>query len=310
MFKMGAKDEKEKVMSVNLGKTGVWYFTDAMSAADAAAFAQHVESLGYGALWIPETIGRNSLVHAAWLLANTTRLVVATGIASIYNRDAGAMMAAAHTLVEQSEGRFLLGLGVSHQPLVEGVRGHQYGKPVSTMREYLTRMKATPYQSIPAENPPEMVLAALGPNMLALSRNDADGAHPYFTTPEHTRLAREVLGPDKLLCVEQKVVLETDPAVARQAARQSAAMYLGLENYRNNWKRLGFSDEDLEGGGSDAFIDATFAWGSVDQIRERVEEHLSAGASHVCMQPVSSAGMGVLDNNALEALSPAKSAAA
>lgn len=294
-------------MAVNVGRTGVWYFTDGMSAVDAAAFAQHVESLGYGALWIPETIGRNSLVHASWLLANTSRLVIATGIASIYNRDAGAMMAAAHTLVEQSEGRFLLGLGVSHQPLVEGVRGHQYGKPVSTMRSYLARMKATPYQSVPAEHPPEIVLAALGPNMLALSRDDADGAHPYFTTPEHTRRAREILGADKLLCVEQKVVLETEPEMARQAARQAAAMYLGLENYRNNWLRLGFTDEDLASGGSDAFIDATFAWGTVEQIRQRVDEHLIAGASHVCIQPVKVAGRGALDMGALEGLSPGKS---
>ena len=143
--------------------------------------------------------------------------------------------------------------------------------------------------------------------MLALSRDDADGAHPYFTTPEHTRRAREILGADKLLCVEQKVVLETEPEMARQAARQAAAMYLGLENYRNNWLRLGFTDEDLASGGSDAFIDATFAWGTVEQIRQRVDEHLIAGASHVCIQPVNVAGRGALDMGALEGLSPGKS---
>ena len=291
---------------MNLGKIGVWYFTDGQSAADAATFAKRVESLGYATLWIPETIGRHPFVHAGWLLANTERLNVATGIASIYNRDPGATQAAAKSLAEQSGGRFMLGLGVSHQPLVEGVRGHDYGKPVATMRNYLELMQKAPYQSVEPAAAPKIVLAALGPKMLALAAAQADGAHPYFTTPEHTKTAREIMGKDALLCVEQKVILEADAGKARELARAAAQVYIGLPNYRNNWLRLGFTEADLENGGSDRFIDGTFAWGSIDDIRERVEAHLEAGADHVCVQPVNPNGVfGDMDWNLLEQLSPA-----
>ena len=291
---------------MNLGKIGVWYFTDGQSAADAATFAKRVESLGYATLWIPETIGRHPFVHAGWLLANTERLNVATGIASIYNRDPGATQAAAKSLAEQSGGRFMLGLGVSHQPLVEGVRGHDYGKPVATMRNYLELMQKAPYQSVEPAAAPKVVLAALGPKMLALAAAQADGAHPYFTTPEHTKTAREIMGKDALLCVEQKVILEADVGKARELARAAAQVYIGLPNYRNNWLRLGFTEADLENGGSDRFIDGTFAWGSIDDIRERVEAHLEAGADHVCVQPVNPNGVfGDMDWNLLEQFSPA-----
>ncbi len=285
------------------GKLGVWYFTDGQNASDAAAFAKRVESTGFSTLWIPETIGRHPFVHASWLLANTEKLNIATGIASIYNRDPGATMAAANTLAEQSGGRFLLGLGVSHAPLVEGVRGHNYGKPVSTMRDYLERMKAAPYQAVAPEEAPQVVLAALGPKMLELSSTLANGAHPYFVPPAHTKFARETMGPDALLCVEQKVILEEDPDKARQLARGIAQIYIGLPNYRNNWLRLGFTEEDLSDGGSDAFIDGTFAWGSIDAIKARIAEHHEAGANHVCVQPVNPNGVfGDPDWNVLEQL--------
>ena len=276
---------------MELGKLGVWYFTDGKPAAEAAAFAKQVEAMGYSALWIPETVGRHPFAHAAWLLANTEKLVIGTGIASIYNRDAGASMSGARTLAEQSGGRFIMGLGVSHQPLVEGVRGHNYGKPYSTMKAYLERLKAAPYQAVPPAEEPPVVIAALGPKMLELAGTAVSGAHPYFTTPEHTKTAREIMGPDALLCVEQKIVLETDADKARQLARQVAQIYTGLPNYRNNWMRLGFSESDFENGGSDAFIDATFAWGDIDAIKERVQAHLDAGASHVCVQPVNPNGV-------------------
>ena len=237
---------------MNIGKLGVWLSQEMLSAADAAAQARRIEAWGYGALWQPEAVGRNVLVHAGLLLANTTSLVVATGIANIYARDPMACAAAQKTLAEASGGRFLLGLGVSHIPLVEGVRRHDYGKPVSTMRDYLDRQwpPRCTWRPAPAEKPPT-VIAALGPKMLALSAEPADGAHPYNVTPEHTERARVILGPGKLLCAEQMVLLETDPAKARAAARRtlghlSAAAQLrqqlvhpGLHPRRRGQRRLG-----------------------------------------------------------------------
>ena len=290
---------------MDLSKTGVWYFTDGMSAMAAANAAQRIEAMGYSALWIPEAVGRDPFAHAAWLLANTARLVVATGIASIYHREPGVTLAAQHTLAEQSANRFLLGLGVSHKPIVEGVRGLAYGKPVATMRAYLEKMDASPYagpKADDAEAAPPRVIAALGPKMLELARDACQGAHPYFTSPAHTAMARQTMGPDAWLCVEQKVVLEEDAAKARQAARQTAQIYLGLPNYRNNWLRMGLAEEDLADGGTDAFIDATFAWGDADAIKARIQEHYDAGASHVCIQPVNPDGSRNLHWAALEVL--------
>jgi probable F420-dependent oxidoreductase len=291
---------------MELGRIGVWYFTEALTAVQAAEMAQRIESLGYGTLWIPEAIGRHPFAHAAWLLAKTERLNIATGIANIYARDAVSTAAAQKTLAEQSGGRFLLGLGVSHRPLVEGVRSHVYASPVATMRAYLDAMEKAPYSAVrPAETPPT-VLAALGPHMLTLAATKTQGAHPYFTTPEHTAMARQVMGPNPWLCVEQKVMLETDAAKARRVARLTAGIYLGLENYRNNWKRMGFTEADFENGGSDRFIDATVAWGDVPAIQKRVRAHLDAGASHVCIQPVNPEGLPVPDWRVLEALAPGR----
>jgi len=288
---------------MKLGKLGVWYFTDTQSAAQAAQTAQRIEKIGYDTLWIPETVGRNPFVHAAWLLANTAKLKLATGIANIYHREPGVTLAAQNTLAEQSGGRFLLGLGVSHKPLVEGVRGLTYGKPVATMKDYLEKMDRSPYNSVKPKEAPDRVIAALGPKMLEVARDQCAGAHPYFTSPDHTRMARGILGPGKLLCVEQKVILETDPAKARQLARDVAQIYINLPNYRNNWLRMGLTEADLADGGSDHFIDTTFAWGDVDTIKQRLREHFAAGASHVCIQPVNPNGIfGDLHWQALEAL--------
>jgi probable F420-dependent oxidoreductase len=269
---------------MELSKLGVWAGMDGLTAAEAAAFARSVEEWGYGALWIPEATGRNSFVAAAWLLANTTRLVVATGIANIYARDWVATAAAQKALNEQSGGRFLLGLGVSHVPLVEGFRGQHYGKPVATMRAYLEGMKKARYAAPPPPEPPATVIAALGPRMLALAAEAADGAHPYNVTPDHTAEARRILGPGKLLCPEQMVLGETDPAKARARAREVLAIYISLPNYANNWKRLGFTDADFVDGGSDRLVDATIAWGDDAAIRARIQAHWDAGADHVCIQ--------------------------
>jgi probable F420-dependent oxidoreductase len=288
---------------MQLGKMGVWYFFDGLPATAAAEAAKRVESLGYSALWVPETVGRDPFVHASWLLANTSKLVIATGIANIYHREPGVMMQAQKTLAEQSGNRFVLGMGVSHKPLVEGLRGLDYGAPVPTMRSYLEKMAASPYTAVPPSEEPPTVIAALGPQMLKLARDKCTGAHPYFVSPDHTAMARGVLGPDKWLCVEQKVLLETHPAKARELARGVARIYLGLPNYRNNWLRMGLTEADLENGGSDRFIDATFAWGTVDQIKARIKAHFDAGASHVCIQPVNPNGVfGDLHWGALEAL--------
>ena len=292
---------------MKLGKLGVWVSMDSMTAASAAAFARQVEERGYAALWIPESRGRNALVHSAWLLANTQRLIVATGIANIYARDPMAMANGQRGLNEQSDGRFLLGVGVSHRPMVQGVRGHTYGKPVATMRAYLEGMRDAPYQAPMPREKPLTIVAALGPRMMALSSELADGAHPYNTTPEHTAEARAILGPGKLLCPEVWVLLETDPATARSAAREALARYLQLENYVNSWRRQGFGDDDLAGGGSDRLLDAMVAWGDEGAIRARVQQYWDAGADHVCIQPISPQGSRPAANETiLDLLAPAR----
>ncbi len=291
---------------MELGKIGVWQFLDALPSPDAAEAAKRFEGLGYAALWMPETVGRHPFVQSSWLLANTSSLILATGIANIYHREPGVTLAAQKSLAEQSNGRFLLGLGVSHKPLVEGVRGLTYGKPVETMRSYLQAMENAPYSGLAPKETPPTVIAALGPKMLELARESSEGAHPYFVSPAHTREARRILGDDAWLCVEQKIILESDLDKARAAARTTYQIYAPLPNYRNNWKRMGFSDADLDDGGSDAFIDATFAIGDVGNIAERIEAHLDAGASHVCVQAVNTRGqMGEVDWLAYEAVAQA-----
>jgi probable F420-dependent oxidoreductase len=289
---------------MELGPTGVWCFMDGLPAGPAADLARRVESLGYDALWIPEAVGRHPFAHAAWLLANTQRLIVATGIANLYARDAHASAAARNTLAEQSSGRFLLGLGVSHAPFVEGVRGHRYEKPVATMRTYLEAMDKAPYAAVPPAETPPTVIAALGPRMLKLAAERTRGAHPYLVPPEHTAQAREILGPGPWLCTEQKVLLETNASRAREVARKAAAIYLNLPSYRNNLKRLGYTDADLDGGGSDRLIDAVVAWGDEKTIADRIQAHRDAGASHVCIQPLHPEGKPLPDERILEVLAP------
>jgi probable F420-dependent oxidoreductase len=291
---------------MNLGKLGIWTSLDGVTAAAGLAIAKRVEARGYAALWMPESRGRNVLAHSAWLLAGTEKLIVAPGIANIYARDAMAMANAQRGLNEQSGGRFLLGIGVSHVPMVSTLRGHVYGKPVATMRAYLDAMRAAPYLAPPPPEPPLTIIAALGPRMLALSASHADGAHPYNVPPEHTAEARRILGPDKLLCPEQMVVLEKDPSEARRIARAALERYMKLENYVNNWRRLGFGDNDLAGGGSDRFIDANVGWGDEAAIRARVQQHWDAGADHVCIQPIRLQGsQQVLDERIVDLLAPA-----
>jgi len=261
---------------MDLGRVGVWSaqlrYGDRGAIREAAA---ELEDLGYGALWVPGGAGGDVLGDCARLLDATRRVVVATGILNIWMHDA-ADVAAGHQRL--ARGRFLLGLGVSHALLVD--RTGTYERPLAKMREYLDRLDA----ASPPVPVAERVLAALGPRMLELARDRSAGAHPYLTTPDHTAVARAVLGPGPLLAPEQKVVLETDAGRARAIAREALAIYLRLPNYTNNLLRSGFTTDDLAGGGSDRLVDRVVAWGDVETVAARIGEHFAAGADHVCIQ--------------------------
>jgi probable F420-dependent oxidoreductase len=270
---------------MHLGRVGLWTFQlDLQPAAQAKETAAELEELGYPTLWLPEAVGREALVNSALLLSATEQMVVATGVASIWGHDAMTMAAGQLTLSEAFPDRFLLGLGVSHQPMVDFIRGQHYDKPLTRMREYLDAMDKAIYLAPRPEHEPRRVLAALGPKMLALAAERALGAHSYFVPVEHTAVAREALGDEPMLCPEQAVVLSTDPAAARAAARLHMATYLTLPNYTNNLRRLGWGDDDLADGGSDRLVDAIVAWGDESAIVDRVQAHLDAGADHVCVQ--------------------------
>jgi probable F420-dependent oxidoreductase len=289
-----------------LGTTGVWFFTDMLDHGRSREVAARIEELGYSALWIPDTLGRDPFVNATLLLEATSDLVVATGIANIHMRHPGMMKQGAASVAELSGGRFVLGLGVSHAPMVEGLRKLDYRKPLTTMKTYLDGMDASMYMAAPPTEDPPVVLAALGPKMLALAAERTKGAHPYWTTPEHTAQAREIMGPDAWLCVEQKCVLTTDAEVAHATTNAQLGIYADLPNYRNNWKRLGFTEEQIADR-APAFLDEVMAWGDESAIADRVQAHYDAGASHVCIQPIDPENRAEPDWRLLEALSPAAS---
>jgi len=278
---------------LRLPRLGIWTGSlDNLPAAAAAEAAAEIESLGYGAVWIPEVAGRDVMLHLGLLLGATTRLIGATGIASIWARDAVTMTGGVKGLTEAFPERVLIGLGVSHHTLVEDLRGHEYRRPLAAMTAYLERMEASPYTAVRPATPVHLVLAALGPKMLHLAAERSEGAHTYFVTPEHTVRAREVLG-EASLCVEQAVLVETDPDRARRVGRQHTKVYCRLPNYQANLRRLGFADEDFADGGSDRLVDAIVAWGDEEHIRARVAAHFDAGADHVCIQPLPAEARGV-----------------
>jgi len=279
---------------VDVGRYGIWTFQlDLVPAAASQEAAAEIEELGFGAVWVPEAVGREAFTSAGLLLAGTSSLTVATGIASIWARDPMAASGAHKTLSEAYPGRFLLGLGVSHQPMVDHVRGHHYDKPLTAMSRYLDAMDASVFMAAEPTVPPRRVLAALQPKMLRLAAERADGAHPYFVPPEHTAVARAELGDGPLLAVEQAVVFETDPGRARDVARTHTAIYTGLPNYANNLKRFGFVEEDFAGAGSDRLVDAIVAWGTMDDVVARINAHHDAGADHVCIQVIAADGRSV-----------------
>jgi probable F420-dependent oxidoreductase len=267
------------------GRIGIWTgVLDAVPSAEAQRVASRIEELGFTMLWIPEAIGRDPFVTATLLLSATSRLKLATGIANIYARDAMTMANTQRSLDEAFPGRFLLGLGVSHHHLVARVRHHEYSKPYSRMVAFLDEMDSSLFMAVGPSERPATVLAALGPKMLKLSAERADGAHPYFVPVEHTAQAREIVGPDAILAPEQMIVLETDRTRALEIARKGMAVYVRAPNYVNNLKRLGFTDHDFAEGGSERLVDAIVACGDVSAAVDRVRAHFDAGASHVSVQ--------------------------
>jgi probable F420-dependent oxidoreductase len=275
-----------EAIAARLGPVGVWLtLLGSRRADEERAAVAEIEELGYGALWIGEGPNKEAFAHAGILLAASRRIVIATGIASIWARDPMAMNNGAQALAEAYPSRFVLGMGVSHGPIVQA-RGHDYRRPLTAMREYLDAMDAVRYRPPPPPEPLPRVLAALRPRMLELARDRTDGAHPYLVTPRHTARARGILGEERLLAPEQGVVLETDPQRAREIARAHLAGYLRLPNYVNSWREEGFDERDLADGGSDRLVDALVAWGDAEAIVARVREHLDAGADHVAIQPV------------------------
>jgi probable F420-dependent oxidoreductase len=280
--------QEREALRASLGRVGVWSFAlEAQSAADERDAAADIERMGYPAIWFPEAVGsREAFSHAAWLLASTEQTTIATGIANIWARDAVAAANGARMLEDAYPGRFVFGLGVSHQTSVAN-RGSEYRRPYARMREYLDEMERVESTAPEPEVQPRTMLAALGPRMLELAAERTHGAHPYFVPVEHTAFARSRLGPEPVLAVEQTVVLESDPAAARRIARRFAADYLASPNYANNLRRMGYTAADVSGQGSDRVVDAVIAWGDVDRIASRVREHVQAGADHVCVQVVS-----------------------
>lgn len=250
----------------------------------AQEVAHEIEALGFGSLFIPEVGLKDCLVESAAFLAATRRLVVGTGIANIHARIAGTMEGGGRTLTAMYPGRFILGLGVSHGPLVENMLGGTYDKPLATMRGYLDRMAALPEMIEPGSGRPTRLLAALGPKMIELSGTHADGAHPYLVTPAQTAVTREILGPDKWIVSEQAVVVGEDADEQMRRAHLHLDIYSGLPNYRNSWLRQGFDESDLVRGGSDRLAAGIVGMGSVDQAAAMVTDHLDAGADHVVVQ--------------------------
>lgn len=271
----------------SLGKLGLWTFQlDMKPMREAQQYAAQIEELGFRAVWVPEAVGREPFASTSLLLSATERLIMATGIASLHARSAMTMQAGWKTVTEAFPDRFLLGIGVSHQPAVEGFHGANYGKPYTNMVNYLDAMDRGLYFAAPPTTPPARCLAALGPKMLKLAAERTLGAHPYFVPVEHTPIARAALGPDALLAPEQAVVFSTDATEARAVARGFMKTYLGLPNYTNNLRRLGWSEEDIAGP-SDRLVDAIVAWGTLDDIHARIKAHLDGGADHVCVQVLS-----------------------
>ena len=293
---------------MNLRTPGIFALTDSMTAAQLTALVRKVDQLGYSTFWFPEAFGRDPFALAAHILTVTDKLVVGTGIANVWKREPIAMIDAGRTLAEMFPGRFVLGIGISHGPMMAQL-GIKYEKPVAFMREYLRRMKAAPYTAPKPASDPPIVIAALMPKMLALAGAETNGTFPVYVTPEQTARMRETLGPDKWICIQQVAILETDRAIALRTARGVLAFYLTLPNYLRSFKSMGFGDADFANGGSDRLVDALIVNGDEKTIRDRIAAHYHAGATHVCVtlvppQVSTSERSLPIDEKALEILAP------
>ncbi|NOT55043.1 MAG: TIGR03620 family F420-dependent LLM class oxidoreductase [Deltaproteobacteria bacterium] len=288
---------------MDLNALGVFCFLDGLTGAQTGAFVRKVERWGYGALWFAETTGRESFSFASYLLSQTERLVVATGIAVVYAYEPIATMNASRTLGELFDARFLLGLGVSNSR-GNTRRGIPYDKPYTFMRAYLEKMRAAPYAAPAPQHEPPIVLAGMMPKMLQLAATATHGTHTYFTTREQIARIRTAIGPKPWLCAELGVILESDAAKARAAARRYMQVYLSVDHYVKRLREIAFGDEDFVNGGSDRLVDALIAWGSETTIRDRIAAYTKAGASHVCILPLHPEGGMVPDERAVAALAP------
>ena len=269
---------------------GIWSRTNVMDKQELADLAKNVERLGYQTLWYPESLSYEALSVAGYLLSHTEKLIVASGIANIYARDAVTAAQGHDSLNRLYDNRFLMGLGVSHVPLVEGARGHSYGKPVATMRKYLGDIISAKIDPTIKIDDRALVLAALGPKMLELASASTKGALPYCVTPDHT--------------IEQKICLTNEEGTARTIAQEQMAPYMAMTNYRNNWFRLGFTEEEVTGKAAHRFLDAMVVWGKEQVINDCIDAHFKAGADQVVLQAFRPDGKSGSDPKALEAFAP------
>ena len=283
---------------------GIWSRTNVMDKQELADLAKNVERLGYQTLWYPESLSYEALSVAGYLLSHTEKLIVASGIANIYARDAVTAAQGHDSLNRLYDNRFLMGLGVSHVPLVEGARGHSYGKPVATMRKYLGDIISAKIDPTIKIDDRAIVLAALGPKMLELASASTKGALPYCVTPDHTIEARKIMGPEPWLCVEQKICFTNEEGTARTIAQEQMAPYMAMTNYRNNWFRLGFTEEEVTGNAAPRFLDAMVVWGKEQVINDCIDAHFKAGADQVVLQAFRPDGKSGSDPKALEAFAP------
>jgi probable F420-dependent oxidoreductase len=271
-------------VTVNVGRVGIWASSRIMQGPAALEAAAELNELGFGALWLGGSSGDLRLVTD--LLGVTRRLVVATGIVNVWTEPAGPTARAFAAASGAYPDRMLLGIGAGHKAMVEAVTGQRYERPYRKLASYLDELDAAE-PPVPRDG---RAVAALGPRMVALAGQRSLGAHPYLVTPDHTHVAREILGPGPLLAPEQTVVLETDPGRARTVAREMVTRYFAAPNYTNNWLRLGFTPDDFAGAGSDRLVDALIAWGDIETVLARIDEHHQAGADHVCVQVLDPGG--------------------
>jgi probable F420-dependent oxidoreductase len=283
--------------SLDLGRLGVWGHLDSLPVSELRRYARRVEELGYGSVWVPETVGREPFALLGMLAEATSAIRLGTSIVSTWGHDPQTTRMAAQTLQEASGGRFVLGLGISHPHLAQKLRGHQFDRPVTRMREFLAAYRSAIYKGPTADGAPEppILLAALRERMVALAASETDGAFPYLVTPERVAWIRSVLdtaaaSEPPTLAVSMPAVLSADDEIARATARAYLAPYLRTPTYHASWALQGFVDTDWERPGTDRLVDAMVAWGDVPALQQRVAALVAAGADHVAVIPLAPDG--------------------